>query len=47
MPTTTDPIMYEDEPEDRPPATFTSARECAIDEQAALYEDSYDDYLGD
>jgi hypothetical protein len=49
MPATKDPIMYEDdiEHEDRPPATFMSARECAIDEQAALYDDSYDDYLGD
>jgi hypothetical protein len=29
--------------EDRPPETFASARECAIDEQAQLMDDPYDD----
>jgi len=40
-------IYVEQHLEDRPSATFMSARECAIDEQAALYDDSYDDYQGD
>lgn len=39
-----DHLPGEDEPEDRPSASFMSARECAIDEQAALCDDPYDDY---
>lgn len=30
-------------PEDRPSPNFQSARECAIDEQAAIYDDNYEE----